>query len=84
MSDRPTPVNGKRNQAWGTTNACPECGECLCFACHPQGPCVDEHHAHLSVTSGGSRDEANGQLFAAWTSVPEGGLGVAGLHLRSR
>ncbi len=43
MSDRPTAVNGRRNQAWGTTSACPACGACLCFGCHPQGPCVDEH-----------------------------------------
>jgi hypothetical protein len=45
MSDRPTPVNGKRNQAWGTTSACPQCGACLCFSCHPHGPCVDEHES---------------------------------------
>jgi hypothetical protein len=45
MSDRPTGANGKRNQAWGTTHECPACGECLCFKCHPHGPCVDEHTA---------------------------------------
>lgn len=43
MSDRPTGANGKRNQAWGTTRVCPACGECLCFGCHPHGPCVDDH-----------------------------------------
>jgi hypothetical protein len=42
MSDRPSAVNGKRNRAWGTRDACPACGQCLCFGCHPAGPCVDE------------------------------------------
>jgi len=42
MSDRLTAANGKRNQAWGTHEACPECGECLCYGCHPSGPCVDD------------------------------------------
>ena len=49
MSDRPTGANGKRNQLWGTTGLCPECGRCLCFACHPDGPCQDEHDPHLTV-----------------------------------
>jgi len=81
MSDRPTAVNGKRNQAWGTTSACPECGECLCFGCHPQGPCVDESlrrdPSEPAVTS-----PAPG--LGAWTLASEGSLGVAGLRLRSR
>ena len=42
MSDRPTPTNGKRYRAWGTRELCPACGACLCFGCHPQGPCVEE------------------------------------------
>ena len=42
MNDRPSASNGKRYVYWGTTQSCPECGECLCFSCHPQGPCVDE------------------------------------------
>ena len=42
MSDRPTGANGKRSQAWGTTSSCPVCGQCLCFGCHPSGPCLDE------------------------------------------
>ncbi len=43
MSDRPSAVNGKRNKSWGTTVVCPACGQCLCFGCHPAGPCVDEN-----------------------------------------
>lgn len=42
MSDRPTGANGKRSQTWGTTDICPARGRCLCFACHPKGPCVGE------------------------------------------
>ncbi len=42
MSDRPSAVNGKRSQAWGTLGPCPACGECLCFGCHPAGPCLDD------------------------------------------
>ncbi len=82
MSDRPTAVNGKRNQAWGTTSACPECGECLCFACHPQGPCTDDHE-HRSASSAASF-ASEGAAFQAWTVASEGNIGVAGLHLRSR
>ena len=78
MSDRPTAVNGKRNQAWGTTAACPECGECLCFGCHPHGPCVDEHHAALAAHDAFASDDA---ALGAWTFTSESG--GAGLHLRS-
>jgi len=42
MSDRPSAVNGKRSQAWGTLGSCPACGQCLCFGCHPAGPCLDD------------------------------------------
>jgi hypothetical protein len=42
MSDRPSAVNGKRSQAWGTLGPCPACGQCLCFGCHPAGPCLDD------------------------------------------
>jgi len=42
MSDRPMPTNGKRYRAWGTRELCPACGACLCFKCHPQGPCVED------------------------------------------
>jgi hypothetical protein len=45
MSDRPSATNGKRNQAWGSLDSCPACGQCLCFGCHPQGPCLDEKDA---------------------------------------
>jgi hypothetical protein len=81
MSDRPTAVNGKRNQAWGTTSACPECGECLCFGCHPHGPCVDEHESAAVSSSVCDADMAG---LGAWTFAPEGSLGVSGLQLRSR
>ncbi len=43
MNDRPFPANGKRNASWGTLNTCGVCGRCLCYACHPRGPCADEH-----------------------------------------
>lgn len=43
MSDQPTGANGKRSRTWGTSALCPACGRCLCFACHPHGPCFDEH-----------------------------------------
>jgi hypothetical protein len=42
MSDRPSAVNGKRSQAWGTLGPCQACGQCLCFGCHPAGPCLDD------------------------------------------
>jgi hypothetical protein len=82
MSDRPTAVNGKRNQAWGTTSSCPECGECLCFGCHPHGPCCDEEErpgAAVQVSP-----SADAPAFDGWTFVSPPGLRVAGLSLRSR
>jgi hypothetical protein len=42
MSDRPSAVNGKRSNDWGTRRLCPSCGQCLCFGCHPAGPCLDD------------------------------------------
>ncbi len=48
MSDRPSAVNGKRSQAWGTLGPCPACGQCLCFGCHPAGPCLDDAPQHES------------------------------------
>ena len=83
MSDRPTPANGKRNQAWGTTSACPECGECLCFGCHPQGPCSDEHEA-AQAAGGRSAYASDAPELAAWTFTSGGSIGVGGLQLRSR
>jgi len=44
MSDRPSAVNGKRSTDWGTRRQCPACGQCLCFGCHPTGPCLDDAH----------------------------------------
>jgi hypothetical protein len=42
MGDRPNASNGKRHVFWGTLRLCPSCGRCLCFGCHPDGPCVDD------------------------------------------
>jgi hypothetical protein len=59
MSDRPIAVNGKRSQAWGTLRACPACGQCLCFGCHPAGPCVDDApHAESFAGSHGTAGAA--------------------------
>jgi hypothetical protein len=80
MSDRPTAVNGKRSQAWGTTSACPACGECLCFGCHPNGPCVDEHAAAPAADASRARF---GEPMA-WSLSPSSSIGVSGLQLRSR
>ncbi len=64
MGDRPSAVNGKRHRAWGTTEPCPACGRCLCFGCHPAGPCVDEpaHAVSLSRAAvlAASRPAASG------------------------
>lgn len=43
--DRPEAANGRRSDRWGTLAVCPACGQCLCFACHPRGPCLDEPEA---------------------------------------
>ncbi len=63
MSDRPTAVNGKRNRAWGTTSACPACGGCLCFGCHPQGPCLDEHDRRAPEASTASSLASEARSF---------------------
>jgi hypothetical protein len=89
MSDRPSAVNGKRNQDWGTLGACPACGQCLCFGCHPAGPCVDEPVRHGpfadgEVPAGFTTTAPAGLLDGSWlargTSVPAGG---AGLRMRA-
>ncbi len=43
--DYPAAANGKRNVFWGTLQVCPDCGRCLCFACHPDGPCLDQRES---------------------------------------
>jgi hypothetical protein len=69
VSDQPSAVNGKRNKAWGTMHACPACGQCLCFGCHPAGPCVDEQASPLP---------------AGWyASGVTGASGAAGMRLRA-
>ena len=84
MSDRPSPANGKRNRTWGTREVCPSCGECLCFACHPQGPCVDESATESSVATlafalGRARREAVTLATPQW-----GSLGVEGPAMAAR
>jgi hypothetical protein len=89
MSDRPSAVNGKRNPAWGTLGACPACGQCLCFGCHPGGPCVDDAGRHSplvgsDVSAGFTATTSAGVLDGSWlaggSSVPAGG---AGLRMRA-
>jgi hypothetical protein len=85
MSDRPSAANGKRNRAWGTRGECPACGQCLCFGCHPSGPCVDEHvdaspgdsaPAAAVFSSAGAADAASGWYAPAPS-------GAAGLRMRA-
>jgi hypothetical protein len=86
MSDRPSAINGKRNRSWGTLHACPACGRCLCFGCHPTGPCVDDTVRDDAANSSGAGAFASGHdaagfdtaWFAGEASV---GTGVAGLRL---
>ncbi len=49
MSDRLSPANGKRDVFWGTLKECGVCGRCLCYACHPRGPCADERVTAVQV-----------------------------------
>jgi hypothetical protein len=87
MSDRPSAINGKRSNGWGTLHACPACGQCLCFGCHPAGPCVDDVE-HDDAVSGGPVPAGfttancatgfDGSWFAGGTS---GTTGVAGLRM---
>jgi hypothetical protein len=86
MSDRPSAINGKRNQSWGTLRACPACGQCLCFGCHPAGPCVDDAARDDAAASRGagaftSGREAAGYDVAWFAGESSEGAGVAGLRL---
>ena len=87
MSDRPSAVNGKRNRAWGTRDACPACGQCLCFACHPTGPCIDEHvDARASSSGDAAAFSSGGQAPApvAWYAPgPTSASGASGLRMRA-
>ncbi len=88
MSDRPSAVNGKRSQAWGTLGSCPACGQCLCFGCHPAGPCVDDPASvdptDASRVPSGFRAAPGGTLDGAWVlGAPSGATGVAGLRMRA-
>jgi|WetSurMetagenome_2_1015567.scaffolds.fasta_scaffold45390_2 hypothetical protein len=83
MSDRPSAVNGKRHRAWGTRDNCPACGRCLCFGCHPLGPCVDEY-------AGPGAPTADSPLaFTSGSSSPQDGWfasaapGASGLRMRA-
>ena len=86
MSDRPSAVNGKRNRAWGTRDACPACGQCLCFGCHPTGPCVDEC-IDASVSSGETAaftSVSQSSAPASWyASAPSSASGASGLRMRA-
>jgi hypothetical protein len=86
MSDRPSAINGKRNRAWGTLHACPACGQCLCFGCHPAGPCVDEqaHSDAASVAHESFAPSSYAGSSGAWlTAGPSGASGAAGLRMRT-
>jgi hypothetical protein len=49
MNDRPSPANGKRDVFWGTLKTCVVCRRCLCYGCHPRGPCADERSAAAQI-----------------------------------
>ena len=49
MNDRPAPANGKRDVFWGTLRNCGVCGRCLCYTCHPRGPCADVRPTGVQV-----------------------------------
>jgi hypothetical protein len=86
MSDRPSAVNGKRNRAWGTMHACPACGQCLCFGCHPTGPCVDEQAAGPRESSSEADFLASGPASAGagwYASAPSTASGASGLRMRA-
>ena len=74
MRDRPSPSNGKRDRFWGTLAQCPVCGRCLCYGCHPRGPCRDEREAQLPATAGPTNTETristnvNAIAGGAWAS----------------
>jgi hypothetical protein len=86
MSDRPSAANGKRNASWGTRHSCPACGQCLCFGCHPAGPCEDDGVSIDSRSetcfSMGFGTSSAGAFDGAWfASGASPGTGVAGLRL---
>jgi hypothetical protein len=86
VSDRPSAANGKRNRAWGTRHACPACGQCLCFGCHPAGPCVDEHACPSeSVDADGSfASSPRVSGSSTWLAAGATGLpGASGLRMRA-
>jgi hypothetical protein len=85
MSDRPSAVNGKRNRAWGTRDACPACGQCLCFGCHPAGPCVDERDGAAGPSGGATYRSASSasSVPAGWHAPSPNAAGAAGLRMRS-
>lgn len=58
MRDRMTPSNGKRDAFWGTLSVCGECGRCLCYGCHPDGPCRDEREAPATAAIAATNRES--------------------------
>jgi hypothetical protein len=87
MSDRPSAINGKRNKAWGTLHACPGCGQCLCFGCHPSGPCVDdaahdEAPSGSHVSAGFTTENYTAAFDGTWLARgSSGSTGVVGLRM---
>ncbi len=71
MRDRPSPSNGKRDRFWGTLSICPECGRCLCYGCHPHGPCRDERETHFQASMPSTNPETrlSTRVNAAGASV---------------
>ncbi len=72
MRDRPSPSNGKRDRFWGTLAVCPECGRCLCYGCHPHGPCRDEREAPRSVAMAATNPETRISTHVNAAPVPAG------------
>jgi hypothetical protein len=83
MSDRPSAINGKRNQAWGTMAECPACGQCLCFGCHPDGPCVDDRETAAPVAASFEVGQFATPSSSAWLSASAPLPGASGLRMRS-
>lgn len=70
MSDRPSAINGKRSQEWGTMHICPACGQCLCFGCHPSGPCVDDEAGQSAQAAPVVLAGALPPFPVRWSSAP--------------
>ncbi len=58
MGEQLKAANGKQHVFWGTLRPCPACGRCLCFGCHPEGPCVDDREQEAAACTCGHADKA--------------------------